>query len=72
MVRCCVGIGVRHMASDGQAGCLDSSHLEIRVGLPTSKAVVPGNKVPGGSQLTYKSDEPKMRVAFGGLYHVLV
>ena len=56
---------------DGQAGCLDSSHLEIRVGLSTSKAMVSGDKAPVGSQLTYKSDEPKMGVAFGRLYHVL-
>lgn len=73
MVECCVGIGVRHMASDGQMNRLsvDSSHLEIRVGLSTSKAMVLGDKVPVGSQLTYKSDEPKMGVAFGRLYHVL-
>ena len=55
MVECCVGTGVRHMASDGQmgqAGCLDSSHLEIRAGLSTSKAMVSGDKAPVGSQLT--------------------
>lgn len=33
--------------------------------------MVLGDKAPVGSQLTHKSDEPKMGVAFGRLCHVL-